>query len=164
MFKVNDYVMYASTGVCQVIDITKEKYINGDEIECYVLQTVFNDKMTIKTPVNNRKVLMRRVMTKEAALSMLASIPEMETVWINDDRQRGANYKAALKTGKCEDCMQIIKDIYLKKKENSSGGKKIKKSDEEIMKAAEKQLFEEVAIALDISPNEVAPYILEYIS
>ena len=28
MFKVNDYIMYGMTGVCQVVDITKESFID----------------------------------------------------------------------------------------------------------------------------------------
>ena len=29
MFKVNDYIMYGMTGVCQVVDITKESFIDN---------------------------------------------------------------------------------------------------------------------------------------
>lgn len=42
-------------------------------------------------------------------------------------------------------------------------GKKLTKTDEDIMNIAEKQLSEEFAVALDISPDEVLPYILEHI-
>jgi len=38
MFKINDYVVYGSTGVCQIIDISKEKNLSNDEIQYYVLQ------------------------------------------------------------------------------------------------------------------------------
>ena len=27
MFKINDYVVYGTTGVCKIVDITKEKYL-----------------------------------------------------------------------------------------------------------------------------------------
>lgn len=163
MFKVNDYVMYGSMGVCKVIGISKEKYIDGEEIECYVLQTIYKNTMTIKTPVNNPKVLMREVMTKDAVLSLMDIMAKTETIWIDDDRQRSANFKAALKTGKSEDCMMIIKTLH-QKKENAPGSKKLRKMDEDILKAAEKQLYEEFAIALDIQPEEVVPYILNRIS
>lgn len=74
------------------------------------------------------------------------------------------NFKAALRTGECEELIKLIKTLYLEKKEKSVIGKKLMKSDEDIMKAAEKHLYEEFAIALNISPNEVVTYILEHIS
>jgi CarD family transcriptional regulator len=158
--------MYGSIGVCQIIDISKEKYLNlsSDEIEFYVLQSVYNNKMTIKTPVNNPKVSMREIITKDDALLLIEAVSETETIWINNDRQRSANFKAALKTGSSEDCIKIIKTLYLEKKEKSAVGKKLRKMDEDIMKAAEKQLYGEFAIALNISPDEVIPFILNNIS
>ena len=165
MFKVNDYVVYGTTGVCQIIDIRKEKdiYSNG-EIEYYVLQPVFNNNMTVMTPVNNEKVLMREVMTKDEVLSLIAAMPEEETIWINDYRERCDKFKAALKTGECEEWVKLIKTLYLEKKEKTALGKKLMKSDEDIMRAAEKNLYEEFAIALNISPNEVVSYIHNHIS
>ena len=38
MFKVNDYIMYGMTGVCQVVDITKESFIDNLQKEYYVLK------------------------------------------------------------------------------------------------------------------------------
>jgi CarD family transcriptional regulator len=64
MFEINDYVVYGSMGVYRIIDITKEQY-NGNEAEYYVLQPVYNDNMTIKTPVNNPNALMRPIITKD---------------------------------------------------------------------------------------------------
>ncbi|KDR96718.1 transcriptional regulator, CarD family [Peptoclostridium litorale DSM 5388] len=166
MFKINDYVMYGSMGVCQIIDISKEKYLNlsSDETEFYVLQTVYNNKMTIKTPVNNPKVSMREIITKDDVLSLISTISETETMWVNDDRKRNTDFRAALRRGTSEDYIKIIKTLYLEKKEKSAAGKKLRKMDEEIMKAAEKQLYEEFAIALNLSPSEVVPFILNNIS
>ena len=30
MFKIDDYIMYGMTGVCKVIDITNEKFLNSN--------------------------------------------------------------------------------------------------------------------------------------
>lgn len=164
MFKVNDYVVYGSTGVCQITDIAKDEYVGSDETEYYVLQPVYSNNMTIKTPVNNPNVLMRAIITKDDVLSLIASMPEQETIWTDDERQRRNDFKAALKTGKNEEWLKIIKTLHLEKEAKSVVGKKLTKTDEEIMNAAEKQLYEEFAVALNISPDEVLPYILEHIS
>ena len=161
MFKVKDYIMYGSTGVCQIVDIRNEKCAGSGDTEYYILQPVYNNSMIIKTPVNNQKVFMRETITKADVLSLIATIPETETMWINNDKQRSENFKAALRTGKSEECIKVIMTIYLEKKEKTAVGKKLTKIDEDIMEAAEKQLYEEFAIALNISPGEVVSYILE---
>jgi CarD family transcriptional regulator len=163
MFKVNDYVVYNLTGVYQIVDITEEKDINDKETEYYVLQPAFNNNLTIKIPVHNPRVAMRPVMNKEDVLSLIASIPAREPVWIEDDRERNQKFKAALKTGKSQEWVKLIKSIHLKKKERNRLGKKLAKTDEDIMKAAEKNLYEEFALALNISPDEVVSYIHRHV-
>lgn len=35
MFKVDDYIMYGMTGVCKILDITNEKFINDERRKYY---------------------------------------------------------------------------------------------------------------------------------
>jgi CarD family transcriptional regulator len=163
MFKVNDYVVYSSMGVFKIMDIREDKDVNSNEIEYYILEPAYSNNLIIKTPVNNEKALMREIISKDGILSLISAMPEKETIWIDDYRQRIVNFKALLKTGDCEELIKLIKTLYLEQKEKSVIGKKLMKSDEDIMKAAEKHLNEEFAIALNISPDEVVPYIREHI-
>lgn len=164
MFKVNDYVVYNTNGIYKVVDIRSDKDLSDCIIEYYVLQPAFGKNMTIKTPVHNQKVLMREVITKDKLLSLLAKKPEMENVWISDNRERILNFKAALKTGECAEWLRLIKIINIEKQEKFLNGKKLQKTDAEILKAAEKNLHEEFAIALNISPGEVPSFIHKHIS
>ncbi|MDD2234482.1 MAG: CarD family transcriptional regulator [Desulfitobacteriaceae bacterium] len=163
MFKVNDYVMYNSVGVYKIIDIRKEKDFNNNETEYYILEPAFSDNLTIKTPVHNPKVLIRNVMSKDEVLALIDTIPEKETLWINDNRERNATFKAALRTLDSEKLVKLIKTIYAEKKEKMNLGKKIMKTDEAILNAAEKNLHEEFAVALNILPEEVFSFIQERI-
>ena len=147
MFKINDYVVYNSTGVYKIIDIRQEKDINNNDTVYYVLQPVYKDNLTIKTPVHNPKVLMRKVINKEDVVSLINSMPERETIWSDDDRQRIENFKTALRTGKSEEWIKIVKTIYLQKKTKSLEGKKIMKADEEIMKKAKKFYMKSFAVS-----------------
>lgn len=165
MFKVNDYVVYGSTGVCQIANIKKDEYNNSDQNEYYILNPVFNhSNMIIMVPVNNPNILMRAISTKDEVLSLIATMPAIESVWVDDERQRNTDFKAALKAGKNEELIKIIKTLYLEKEARLAVGKKLTKTDEDIFEAAEKHLNQEFAIALNISPEEVIPYILEHIS
>jgi len=164
VFKVNDYVIYSTMGVCKIVDIRKEKDINQNEVDHYVLCPAYGNNLTIKSPVNNDKVFMRKIMKREDVLSLIKSLPEQETHWISDDRKRNQVFKAALKNGRCEDWAKLVKTIYEEKQEKIANGKRLMKVDEEIMKAAEKNLYEEFAAALNIEPEEVEPFIMQYVS
>ena len=50
MFKVNDYVIYNSMGVYQIIVLGKRRDINDNNTEYYVLKPVYGNNLTIKTP------------------------------------------------------------------------------------------------------------------
>jgi CarD family transcriptional regulator len=162
MFKVNDYIVYGLTGVCQITDIAKNE-ISNNETQYYVLTPLNNDNLTIKVPVGNKNVLMRPIITKDGILSLIATMPKTESIWLADDRQRNVNFKTALKSGNHGELIKIIKTLYLEREARAMVGKKLSKTDEAIMNTAEKQLNQEFAIALDISPDEVLPYILEHI-
>lgn len=164
MFKVNDYVVYGLTGVCRVEDIMRSDHDDNSETQYYVLQPVYNDNMTIKVPVNNPNILMRSISTKDDVLSLIAMMPGIDTIWIDNDKERVNNYKSALRTGKTEEWAKVIKTLYREREARTAEGRKLKKTDEDILNTAEKYLNEEFAVVLNIAPNEVTDYILEHIS
>ncbi|XER11640.1 hypothetical protein SATMO3_18100 [Sporomusa aerivorans] len=126
-----------------------------------MLQPVYNTNVTIKTPVNNSNAAMRPIISKDEILALIAMMPEIEPVLVDNEKQRSEQFRAALKTGKTEEWIKIIKTLYLDKKAKSAVNKKLTKTEEGIMNSAEKQLNEEFATALNISPDEVVPYILD---
>ena len=158
MFKINDYVVYGSNGVCKVTDI-EQVTLRNEELEYYILSPVYNEKMTIKTPVNNQKILMRELMTKAEIVNLLKEISKNETVEIEDSRRMVEEYKAIIKRGNAEELIKVINSIKLEKDEKNSIGKKLNKTDEDIMISASKQLYQEMAIVLDIDVDEVQDYI-----
>ncbi|MGI6469280.1 MAG: transcriptional regulator [Syntrophomonadaceae bacterium] len=163
MFKINDYVMYGLVGACQITDIGKDEYARDKQTSYYVLRPVFDDNMTIKIPVDSPRLAMRPVISREAALALIASLPEQETAWTDDEKQRNAVFKNALRSGKPEDWVRLIKSVYLEKEARARVGKKIGKTEEGLMNTAEKLLNQELAVALNISPDNVSSYILEHI-
>lgn len=163
MFKVNDYIMYGVTGVCKVIDIKEESFINSNSKECYVLSPIYSKNTIIKIPVDNDKVSMRKLHSKEEVFSLINNMPNKETLWIDNDKERSEKFKAMLKTGDCEELITLVKSIYFNKKNKMSVGRKLNKNDDEIMKVAENLLNEEFATILDIDPSEVKSYILEHV-
>lgn len=160
MFHVNDYVSYGLNGVCHIEDIRKDA---DNETEYYILKPIGNNNMIIMVPINNPKVLMRPTISKDDVLAIIAAMPEMEAMWVVDDKERNSTFKTAVRSGKPEEWIKVVKTIYLEKEVRSAIGKKITKTDEDIMQTAEQKLNEEFAFALNILPNEVVSYISEHI-
>ena len=96
--------------------------------------------------------LSRLLKISDAKLSELGSY---ETVLITLED----HYKASLMSHRCEDLVQLIKNVYTKKKNLEKNGKKTGKTDQQYMKQAKKLLHEELSIALEIPVTEVEDYI-----
>lgn len=163
MFNIDDYIMYGTTGVCKVLDVTNEKFINNEQKKYYVLSPVYSNETIIKIPVDNKKVSMRKIISKEDVALLIHNMPNMETLWIDDDRKRSQEFTAILKGGQCEELIKLIKSIDLDKESKKSVGKKSYLVDNDIMKEAERLLNEEFATVLNISPDEVTSYITSQI-
>ena len=114
MFKIGDYVVYGNTGVCRVEDITVMNMV-GTEREYYVLVPVFNKNGRAFLPIDNTKVILRPVITKEQALELIDDIPNIEEIWIANDKVREEKYKELAKQCSCKSWISIIKTIYLRK-------------------------------------------------
>ena len=163
MFNVDDYIMYGKTGVCKVVDITNEKFINGDKRKYYILSPIYNNDTVIKIPLDNDKVPMRKVISKGDMTTLINDIPNMEILWIDDEKKRIAQFETMLKSGQCEELIKLIKSIKFSKKYARSICKKLEQPDRDIIKEAERLLTEEFAIILNVYPNEASSYILSKI-
>lgn len=163
LFHVNDHVVYGATGVCRIVDVVRDGTA-GDVTEYYILQSVCENCLTIKTPVENAPARMRQLISPVEIAALIESLPQQETLWIKNGRERNMQFKIALKSGSCETLARLIKTIYLERRERSGGEKKLAKSDEDIFQAAEKQLYGEMAIALNISPADVVAYIHKHVA
>ena len=95
---------------------------------------------------------------------MIDDMPEDSFEWIVNDKERGEPFRNILEEGSRKDVVKLIRTLYLRKKELSERGKKLRSSDEAMMQRAEKLLFGEFAWVLGISPSEVTGFISERVS
>ena len=66
MFQINDLVVYGKNGVCSVKGIGTLSLINNDRIY-YTLVPVYNKEEIIYAPVENGRIVMREVISREDA-------------------------------------------------------------------------------------------------
>ena len=72
MFEKGGYIVYGTTGVCEIEDITSPNIegVSGNRLY-YVLNPCFKKGNRIFTPVDNEKVVIRAVMTQDSAYATL---------------------------------------------------------------------------------------------
>lgn len=154
-------MVYDTAGVCRVEDIgiPEGQPAAQKGKEYYRLTPVFGSG-TIYIPVDT-KVFMRPVISRQEAERLIHRIPEIRENLCESRNQKVLenHYKEFLFTYECEDLVQLIKTIYMKKKNMERIGKKAGKTDIQYMRRAMALLHEELSIALEIPVDEVGNYI-----
>lgn len=162
MFEKGELIMCGGHGVCRVVDIVGNPIDRLDrKRKYYLLEPVFEKSSTIYTPVDNEKVIMRRIMNKEEAEELIERITGIDTVWIQEEKRREQMYKEAIRTYDCQSLVQIIKTLYLRKQNRLKEGKKVLSSDEQYLRKAEELLYSEMSLALAIPKEQVEEYIIQ---
>ena len=161
MYQPGDMIIYGSTGVCRVEEITTPDFEKDKSKQYYALAPVYQDGI-IYTPVDT-KVFMRYVITKDEAHALIDQIPTMQTEAYHNSvlRELEEHYNVYLKSHDCGDLLELGRSIYIKRQELLSQHRKFGAVDERFMKRAEDLLYGELAVALDIDKNQVETYIAE---
>lgn len=162
MFEVGEYIVYGVKGVCRIEDITHIDIPGADKNRLYyVLSPMGNVSGTIYAPTDNPKITMRRIISKEEANQLIKELPDIELLWVPDDKQREAKYKEAMNTCDYRAWVSIVKTLYLRKQERIAQGKKITALDERYMRNVENELYSELSLSLGIPKDEMEEYIRE---
>lgn len=160
MFQTNDYVVYGSTGICQIVDICSMKFSGVTNREYYILESVYGNRMRVYIPTDCNEDTLRYVMSHEGLLSLVRSMPGMDDEWISADSVRRTLFHQMLHGGDQVKIIRMIKMISKRKIELEKNGKHLTVSDTETLKEAEKMLQNEFAFILQIKPDEVVQFIL----
>lgn len=164
MFKIGDYVAHYKEGVCEVMSIGKLNISCSDkEKEYYTLKPLYDAGGTLYTPVDNEKRQIREVISGAEAQALLKEISDIELIGVTDEKRRESFYKEALLKNQCRDWIAIIKTSYTRKMKRIASGKKVINVDDRYLNIAEKFLYGEFAVALNLPREEVKGYIKDYL-
>lgn len=152
MYKVGDFVVY-KRDVCEIVEI-KEAYFKG--LDYFVLLPLNDKTLKIQVPTNNK--LLRDVISKEKVEEIINNIPNIELIK-TDNKLIENEYKRLLNSDKYEDLIKIIKTTYLRNKEREDSKKKISDKDKFYFEKAEKLLYSEFSIALNMTYDETKEYV-----
>ena len=155
-FNVNDLVMYGGSGVCIVegIGVPDIRGIDSTR-QYYFLKPLYTKDSTIISPVDNSRVVTRKLITKAEAQELIAKIPDIELLWDDNEKIREEKYLEALHTYNCYEWVRIIKTLYLRMEERVHQKKAVGEKDQRLLRMAEDLLFGELAVPLGIPKDKV---------
>lgn len=154
MFNVDDYIIYGADSVCKVIannvDNINLKY---KEKKYYKLEPLFENKSVIYTPIDNDKVTMRKIISKEEVSTLISNIAVLET-YNFDDKLREEVYKRVMHKHDCKELIGVLKTYYKIKRERLAENKNVIAIDKKNSKIIEEWLSEEFSVSLGITKEE----------
>lgn len=164
MYPIGTTILYGGQGACQICDIEK-KEIGGQRHSYYVLKPVYDSNATIFVPTENEQLVgkMRRVLSRQEVQQLIDDMPEETTIWVDNDSQRKEQYQKILFEGNPKKLIRLIKTLHKHQEEQREKGRRLHLSDERAYKEAERLLYDEFALALNIERKEVLPFILNRI-
>lgn len=142
-----DYIVYRKE-TCKII---------GKEDGYYKLVPINDTSIKYKVPVDSN--FLKKVITKEEIDRLLLEIPEINTIDLGE-KQIEQEYKELMKSGTHEDLVKIIKTSYLRNQIRILNNKRISEIDDEYFRRAEKYLYEEIGIVLNLSFENTKEYII----
>ena len=161
-YEIGDYVVKPGNGVCRVEDILHLDIPGADKNQMYYLFIPLTDKnQKVYVSTNMADANFRKAMTEKEAWDFIEKIPQIEELWIDNEKLRDRRYKEAVQGCVPEDLVAIIKMTYLRKKKRTEQGKKSTVSDERFFRLAENYLYSELGFALNKDKDEVCRLIID---
>ena len=160
MFHIDEYVMHATGGICQVKDISPLEISGADKNRNYYLLVPIRDKSgKVYVPVDN-DVAVRKVISGDEARNLIDEIPSIESFEIDNDKLREARYKEAIKGCNPKDLVKVLKNLNSRRNKRIREGKKTTATDDKYFKLAEDNLPNELAFALGREKSEMRSLVL----
>lgn len=161
MYSIGELIVYGNTGVCRVEDIVKRSFgVGVPPREYYKLKPLYQSE-TIYSPIDNDKVFIRQVISKEEAEKLVSLIPSLdgEMFHSKSTQELSGYYQSYMATHNCADLIELVRSIYAKKLYAAEQKKRLGQVDDYFMRRAQDMLHGELAVALGITPEEVPAYI-----
>ena len=163
MFQPGDLVVYGTTGVCEVQEITQPGTAGADKEKAFYLLKPLQQDGVIYTPVDSQKVPIRPVISSEEAEALIDLIPTIRAEAYQGPTLQALaqHYQSAIRAHDCRNLLELMMSIYAKQVKATAQKRRLGMVDERFRKQAERLLYGEFSVALGIPFEEVQPYIAQ---
>ena len=164
MFRTNDYVFYASGGVCRVSDIQTAPLDNmPKDRQYYVLTSLHDTNGVMYIPVDSDQVFLRRLLNRAEAEELIKKIPSVETIEEPNVKLLRAKYTEAMRTYRPEEWVRVIKTVSMRAELLAARNQRLSDSERAFSEDAKRHLCTELSIAMEMKKEDMECYINEHI-
>ena len=166
MFNIGDMIMYGNTGVCKVTEIGQPDFEDPESTKQYYFLEPLYQSGAIYAPIENGRVSMRAIISKDEANNLINSIPDIKELEFRpcSVQQLSKNYQAVIDTHDCTDLIKLIKAIRIKKRNLKMQNRTLGQIDKKFLKRATDLLHGELAASLEMELSQIGSYIESQVS
>ncbi len=161
MFQVGDFMVYSSTGVCQVEALCRPNLTGQDKNDLYYqLKPLYQDGV-IYVPIENSKVAIRPLIPYEEAEELYSLIPSLHVEIYRAPTTQALTqyYQMAIHSHDCRKLAEMVLSIHAKRQQAEAQNRRLGLVDERYLKQAERLLCGELSIVLHKDYEEMQSYI-----
>ena len=162
-YEKGDYVQYGVNGVCLIEDVRRDSLTKKSAGEYYVLKPVGERSATILVPTDSETLVgrMAPLPGREELDELILSTRGRELEWIDDRKERAAQFQQAVKRCDLRELLCLVGCIYRRRLDLTAAGKKLPAADETVLRRAEGLIENELGFVLDLEGPQVGAYIRE---
>lgn len=159
MYHEGDIILYGEHGICRVAAVGPLDLGGTGDRLYYTLRPYYQPELVIYAPVENQRVVIRPPLTREEAEKVVDDLPHIPEMEIPDEREREALFSRVQHGCDCRALAGLIKALYSRRVRRQRHGKHATSVDERYSRAAEEQLYGELAFALGLERGKTPDYI-----
>lgn len=159
MFNVGDIIVYGEHGICRVSAVGPLNLGGPGNRQYYTLRPYYHPELVIYAPIDNDRVVIRPPVTREQAEQIVSELPEVPELEIPDEKSRESLFSQVQHGCDCRKLAGLLKTLYRRREQRQRKGRRVTSVDERYFRAAEDQLYGELAFALGMDRNQAPEYI-----
>ena len=159
MFTPGEHIIYGLNGICRVEHVGSSPYNAEDTRVYYLLIPLAGASSSILTPVDNDRVPMRRLMTREELDALIGEMPTIEPLVVPIEKKRREVYHETVRALDPRGYVQVIKTVRQRRAELTAAHKHFPVTDLEYGQLARHLLFSECAHVLGLDEKGAEDYI-----
>lgn len=155
----NDYVNYATQGICKIEDIRPIRFgADPHPRNYYVLRPIHQENAQVFVPADNDQLVdrMRPILSATEIDDTIRSVRDKQMEWISDRKERAAQFQEILSRRDEKELLLLVSCLYLHGQQNPRG---LSPTDSQTLKRAETIIAQEFSFSLGIDMEDIGDYI-----
>lgn len=156
LFLQNEYVFYASGGICKILDIQIAPLENMPaDRKYYILQSLHENNGLTYIPVDSEGVFLRRILTKEEAEALLECLDGIEVIEESNAKLLRNQYIEAMRTHLPQMWVRVLKTIQKRTQACTSRSQRLSETERSFGVNAKSYLCTELSLSLGKTKGEI---------